>query len=261
MKISITHIDTACILIEINGFKIITDPVLDRAGKLYHHGFGSLSRKTDNPAIQKVNLNNIDLVLLSHHQHKDNLDRKGKELALTAPLIITTKAATKVFNNAVGLDNWESHSIHTQKVEDLKITAVPAQHHPNWLPEIFAGKVIGFIIEFANQKNGAIYISGDTVYFNGIDEIAKRYKIDIGIFHLGGVEFRYLTGFGKYTMNSDGLLRSVKVLKPEQIIPIHYRGWTHFKEPEIKLKQIIASSVLTKDKTTFLIPGIAKEFS
>jgi L-ascorbate metabolism protein UlaG (beta-lactamase superfamily) len=259
LKFNITHIDTACIIIEINGYKIITDPVLDKAGKLYHHGFGSISRKTDNPALQKVDLNNIDLVLLSHHQHKDNLDRKGKELALTAPLIITTKAASKVFKNAVGLDNWESQNIKTDKVKNLKITATPAQHHPSWLPEFFAGKVIGFILEFDGQENGAIYISGDTVYFNGINEIASRFKIDLGIFHVGGVEFRYLSGFGKYTMNSDDLLKSVNVLKPERIIPIHYRGWTHFKEPETKLKQTIASNILTKDKTIFLVPGIAKE--
>ena len=44
MKVNITHIDTACILLEINGYRILTDPTLDSAGKLYHHGFGSISR-------------------------------------------------------------------------------------------------------------------------------------------------------------------------------------------------------------------------
>jgi len=51
MKISITHIDTACILLDINGYKILTDPTLDNAGKLYYHGSGTFSRKTENPAI------------------------------------------------------------------------------------------------------------------------------------------------------------------------------------------------------------------
>jgi L-ascorbate metabolism protein UlaG (beta-lactamase superfamily) len=255
MKITITHIDTACVLLDINGYKILTDPTLDNAGSWYHHGFGSVSQKTDNPALQKIDLSYIDLVLLSHHQHKDNLDNKGKALALTVPKIISTKNASQVLPNVVGLNDWESYSITTEKVPGLKITATPAQHHPWWLPEFFAGKVIGFIIEFDGQKNGVLYISGDTVYFKDIEEISKRFKVDIGIFHVGSAQFRYLSGFGQYTMDSQDLLKAVQDLNPRSILPIHYKGWTHFKETEIALKKVLSSHPLTKDRTTFLVSG------
>jgi L-ascorbate metabolism protein UlaG (beta-lactamase superfamily) len=255
MKITITHIDTACILLEINGYKILTDPTLDEAGKLYYHGSGTFSRKTENPAVTIDELKDVDLVLLSHHQHKDNFDNNGKKFALTIPLILSTRSAEKKINGIIGLDDWESYKINTNKVPGLKITATPAQHHPWWVPEFLAGKVIGFIIEFNGQENGVIYISGDTVYFKGIEEVARRYKIDIGIFHLGSVEFRYLTGFGRYTMNSFELLKSVKTLKPLKIIPIHYKGWTHFKEKESLLRSRIAGNEEVKSKTIFLIPG------
>ncbi len=66
------------------------------------------------------------------------------------------------------------------------------------------------------NKNGVIYISGDTVYFKGIEQVAHRYKVDIGIFHLGSVEIRYLTGFGRYTMNSNDLFRSAEVIEPRR---------------------------------------------
>lgn len=255
MKIKITHIDTACILLEINGFRILTDPTLDNAGKLYHHGFGSMSRKTENPALQVTELNNIDLILLSHHQHKDNFDNRGKEFALSVPKIISTKKASKELKGVTGLDIWETCRIETNKCSNLRITATPAQHHPWWLPEIFAGKVIGFIIEFDEQKEGVIYISGDTVFFKGINEVAKRYIIDIGIFHVGSAQFRYLSGFGQYTMDSKGLLKSVKVLNPNTIIPIHHKGWTHFKETETTLKENLTTNELTKNKTIFLKSG------
>jgi L-ascorbate metabolism protein UlaG (beta-lactamase superfamily) len=81
MTINITHIDTACVLLEINGYKILTDPTLDKAGKLYYHGSGTFSRKTGDPAITIDQLHNVDLVLLSHHQHKDNFDNNGKKFA------------------------------------------------------------------------------------------------------------------------------------------------------------------------------------
>lgn len=254
-NISVTHIDTACILININGYKILTDPTLDNAGKLYYHGSGTFSRKTENPAININELDGIDLILLSHHQHKDNFDNNGQKFASKIPLIISTKSAAKAIKGITGLDNWESYQINTTKIPGLKITATPAQHHPWWLPEFLSGKVIGFVIEFDKQKNGVIYISGDTVYFKGIREVASRYKIDIGIFHLGSVEFRYLTGFARYTMNSSDLVKSVNILKPQKIIPIHYKGWTHFKENESSLRSAIVSHKEIESKTIFLVPG------
>jgi L-ascorbate metabolism protein UlaG (beta-lactamase superfamily) len=256
MNIKITHIETACILLEINGFKILTDPTLDNAGKLYYHGFGTFSRKTDNPALQVADLKNIDLILLSHHQHKDNFDINGKKFALTVSKIISTKQASKAIQGITGLHNWESHKIETIKLTNLTITATPAQHHPWWVPGFFAGKVIGFVIAFEEQENGVIYISGDTVYFKGIDEVARQFKIDIGIFHVGSVQFRYLTGFGQYTMDSKDLMKAVKVLNPNRIIPVHYKGWTHFKEKETILKRIIATNDKINSKTIFLKPGI-----
>lgn len=256
MNISITHIDTACILLDINGFKILTDPTLDHAGKLYYHGSGAFSRKTDEPAMSINQLNDVDLVLLSHHQHKDNFDLCGKEFALTVPLILSTRSAAKAISGITGLADWESYKIDTGKVPGLKITATPAQHHPSWVPEFLVGKVVGFIIEFAAQKNGVIYISGDTVFFKGIKNIASKYKIDIGIFHLGSAEFRYLTGFGHYTMDSADLFRSVKELNPRTIIPVHYRGWTHFKEKEKKLRAKIEADENMNYKTMFLKPGV-----
>ncbi|NOU46264.1 MAG: MBL fold metallo-hydrolase [Bacteroidales bacterium] len=255
MKINITHIDTACILLEINGYKILTDPTLDNSGSLYHHGFGSMSRKTGTPSLNPDELFDIDLVLLSHHQHKDNFDIKGRELALKVSKIISTKQAEKVLKNAVGLDNWETHQILTDKCSNLRITATPAQHRPWWIPKFFSGNVIGFIIEFDEQKDGVIYISGDTVYFNGIDEVASKYKIDIGVFHVGSAQFRYLTGFGQYTMDSKDLVKAVKVLNPNVIVPIHHNGWSHFKESDRLLYQTLSENEFTKKQTTFLTSG------
>ena len=229
MGISITHIDTACIILDINGYRIMTDPVLDSPGKRYHFGYGIFSKKTSKPALNIEQIGKIDLILLSHHQHKDNFDKKGKEFAKNVSRIITTKPGAKTMSNAVGLDNWENIKIETSKVPGLKITATPAQHHPWWLPEFFSGKVIGFILEWEGQK-GAFYISGDTVYFKGIKEIAQRFEIDTGIIHMGSVQFRYLTGFGKYTFNVSSAIKAANVLGIQRFIPVHYSGWSHFKE-------------------------------
>ncbi|OOG76719.1 MBL fold metallo-hydrolase [Algoriphagus sp. A40] len=256
MDIQITHIDTACILLEINGFKILTDPTLDQAGGIYHHGFGTFSKKTSNPSLQSSALTGVELILLSHHQHKDNFDNRGKEFTSNVSTVLSTKQAAKAIPGVTGLKEWESVAIQTPAVQGLRITATPAQHRPWWVPEVLSGKVIGFIIEFEAQKNGVIYISGDTVYFKGIHEIARRFQIDLAIMHVGSVQFRYLTGFGRYTMDSKDLLKSIQVLKPRQVIPIHSKGWTHFKESESDLKTTLSEDPLLAKKIMYLQSGV-----
>ncbi|MCK7557211.1 MBL fold metallo-hydrolase [Chitinophaga sedimenti] len=255
MDIHITHIDTACLLLEIGDFRILTDPTLDRGGRLYHHGYGAVSRKTDDPALPVAGLPEIDLVLLSHHQHKDNFDNAGKAFTINVPQVLSTRKACGVLDNIAGLAVWETFPVLTNKVRGLRITATPAQHHPWWLPEFVSGPVIGFVIEYEGQENGVIYISGDTVYFAGIDEIARRYKVDIGIMHAGGVQFPYLTGFGKYTMDSKDLLKAASIIRPNKLIPVHQRGWTHFKEREDKLKKAIDNDTFASERCIYLRPG------
>ncbi|UYQ91743.1 MBL fold metallo-hydrolase [Chitinophaga horti] len=255
MHIHITHIDTACILLEIGSFRILTDPTLDKSGQLYHHGFGALSRKTDDPALPAGGLPEVDLILLSHHQHKDNFDTQGKAFTGRVANVISTRKASREVPGVIGLSNWETYTVNTPKVSNLRITATPAQHRPWWIPEIISGPVIGFVIQYDGQSDGVIYISGDTVYFKGIDEVAKRFKVDVGIFHAGSVQFRYLSGLGKYTMDSVDLLRAVRVIRPNKIIPVHQRGWTHFKESESHLKHILEADPITRERMIYLERG------
>jgi L-ascorbate metabolism protein UlaG (beta-lactamase superfamily) len=46
--------------------------------------------KTVGPAVTEDELGPVDLVLVSHDNHPDNLDDRGRALALAAPLVLTT---------------------------------------------------------------------------------------------------------------------------------------------------------------------------
>jgi hypothetical protein len=50
LKISIINNVTVCVLLEINGFYLLSDPV-DKAGYLYQLCFGSFSSYTNTPAV------------------------------------------------------------------------------------------------------------------------------------------------------------------------------------------------------------------
>lgn len=246
MRVTLTHIDTATIILNINGFRIITDPVLDPPGRWYHFGWGSVSRKTGTPVLPAAGIGPIDLVLLSHHQHQDNLDRAGRALLERVPQVISTRAAARALPRVTGLSPWESIEINTPLVPGLKITATPAQHHPGWLPGFFAGPVIGFVLEWEGQTDGVLYISGDTVYFKGIEDVGRRFAVDAAVLHLGGVRFPYLTGGGRYTLHARDAVRAAEALHARRVIPIHFSGWSHFYERPEKAQAVLQEAGLSE---------------
>ncbi len=232
----------------------MTDPVLDKAGGRYHFGYGSISRKSSNPALTADEIGSIDLVLLSHHQHQDNFDRAGQAFTRQVPLVISTQQAARKLPNAIGLAPWEVVAIATAKVPGLCVTATPGRHHPAWLPEFFTGKVTGFIIAYAGQQEGVIYISGDTVLDKKLHRIGQNYRVDIAILHLGAVRFPYLTGFSKYTMEARDGIKLATDLRANKVIPVHTSGWSHFKEDQGQAKALFASSAVG-GKTIWLTSG------
>ena len=74
MEVHLTHIGGPTVLIEVGGWRLLTDPTFDPPGRSYRFGWGTGSRKLTGPAIAASDLGPIDAVLLSHDHHDDNLD-------------------------------------------------------------------------------------------------------------------------------------------------------------------------------------------
>jgi L-ascorbate metabolism protein UlaG (beta-lactamase superfamily) len=70
----VTHIGGPTVLLELGGWRLLTDPTFDSPGRRYPFGWGSSSRKLTGPAIPASELPPIDAVLLTHDHHGDNLD-------------------------------------------------------------------------------------------------------------------------------------------------------------------------------------------
>ncbi|WP_165352448.1 MBL fold metallo-hydrolase [Flavobacterium anhuiense] len=260
MEVTITHIDTACVLININGFKILTDPTLNKKDGFFPQYVSSpmaFSKKYCSPSLSIEEIGKIDLVLLSHDHHSDNLDKKGRIFIQTVPTVLSTTDAVKRLKNTktIGLDNWQEYNVETEKVENLKITAIPAQHTNIRRLNKIMGSVIGFTIEWQRQANGCIYISGDTVLFEGLYELEKRKKVDIAILHLGAGAFPYLKKNLRVTMNGEEAIATAQLLKPRIVMPIHYEGWWHFKQSVKSLKSEIGKSDV-KEKFLWLESGV-----
>jgi L-ascorbate metabolism protein UlaG (beta-lactamase superfamily) len=253
MKVSFTQVDTACMVININGFVIVTDPVFDKEGTVYE-GARTLF-KTASPKLQPEDIGPVDLVLLSHDQHKDNLDNAGREFIKTVKQVISTQEAVERLaqDNITGLNEWETVDIATDKIPGLCITATPCQHAPTQEQTKISGHVIGFMIGWGGQQKGALYVSGDTVYFDGIEEIARRFKVHTAVLHVGKAGFPQID-YMPLTFSTDMAIRTARLMNVEKFIPTHFEGWKHFNEqPEYLFDQITHSDI--KEKLLRLQPG------
>lgn len=256
MNVTITQIDTACMLIDINGYRIVTDPAFDAAGGNYQSGSGRVLKKTGSPALHPSDLGHVDLVLLSHDQHKDNLDDSGKEFLQTVPMVISTKEARERLGltTVTGVDEWEAVTITTDKVPGLSVTGTPCMHGSDEELHRIAGHVLGFILEWDGQKNGVLYISGDTVFFKGIEEIAERYTVDTAILHIGRAGFPAQIGDRYLTFTTEEAIRTARLMHVNKLVPTHQEGWEHFLENRAKSKEEILAAGLG-DKLVWLIAG------
>jgi L-ascorbate metabolism protein UlaG (beta-lactamase superfamily) len=223
--LTVTFIGGPTVLIELGGLRMMTDPTLDPKGAYAELNGKIAEQKTEGPAIQDVG--KIDLVLLSHDQHYDNLDTSGRELLKGVPLVLTTKgSAERVKLGSKGLDPWETCQINTPDGDQITITATPARHGPPGI-EIITGDVIGFVLDVKGKQNFQLYLTGDTVYFEGVEEVAKKFKPQYVFAFAGAARPR---GPFDLTMTSNDVLDTANAFRDAMIIPIHSEGWTHYSE-------------------------------
>jgi len=252
MNCRITHIGTATMLLEIGSIRLLTDPVFDPPGGNYYFGYGTTSKKLTSPAMRPEDIGKVDAILLSHDHHEDNLDRSGRAFLSKAKQVLTTIAGAKrLGQHAIGLKSWQSTTVTSDDLE-ITVTAVPARHG-SLGSHLMVGETTGFVLEWPGQIQGALYISGDTVWFSGISEIRKRFRISAAVLHIGKASFP-ITGPIWFTFSAKEAVRVVKALKPQTMIPIHYEGWKHFREPRAEAeREFLAAGI--QDKVQWLPLG------
>ena len=228
-EVAITHIGGPTVLLEIDGWRLLTDPTFDQPGRRYNFGWGTSSRKLAGPALAAAEIGPIDAVLLSHDHHDDNLDPAGRALLPAAGAVITTEAgARRLGGNARGLAAWERTTLEQADRPRIEITATPCRHGPP-LSRPLVGEVTGFALRWEGQEHGMLWISGDTVLYDGVREVPQRLEIGTAIVHLGGVRFP-ISGPLRYTMSGAEAAELCGLIAPRTIVPIHYEGWKHFRE-------------------------------
>ncbi len=228
---NIIYIGGPTAIFEIGGFRFMTDPTLDPAGETYHSG-ELIHKKTKGPAT--TDLGSIDFVLLSHDQHYDNLDNAGRVFLQTVPKVFTTMmGAEHLKGPCQGLTSWQTETLVSPEGVIIDITATPARHGPAG-SESLQGEVIGFLLSVRGKQGFEIYITGDTVYYEGVAEVARRYHPKYVFAFAGAAQPR---GLFDVTMRTNDVIDTALVFPNAMIIPLHFEGWAHLTQNENDILQ------------------------
>ncbi len=227
--VRLTHIGGPTVLVEVGGWRLLTDPTFDPPGRRYSFGWGTASTKVAGPAVAAADLPPVDVVLLSHDHHADNLDDAGRALLPTVGTVVTTVAgARRLGNGARGLRPWAAMTLTAPGRTSIEVTATPARHGPP-LSRPVAGAVVGFALRWDGQEHGVLWITGDTMLFGGLRAVADRLDVDTALVHLGGVRFP-VTGPLRYSMTAREAVEVCRLVRPRTVVPVHYEGWSHFRQ-------------------------------
>jgi L-ascorbate metabolism protein UlaG (beta-lactamase superfamily) len=269
--VRVTHIGGPTTLIEVDGWRLLTDPTFDAPGRRYSFGWGTSSRKVAGPAMAVGDLPPLDAVLLTHDHHGDNLDDAGRELLASAGTVLTTGAgARRLGGGAQGLAPWEIFRLDAPEAPAtpaaleaparpaIEVTATPCRHGPP-LSRPIVGDVIGFALRWDGQEHGALWISGDTVLYDGVRQVADRLDVGTALLHLGAVRFS-LTGPIRYTMTAQDAVELLGLVGAHTVLPVHYEGWTHFRQGRDAIEPVFAGAPEpVRDSIRWLPLGVATD--
>jgi L-ascorbate metabolism protein UlaG (beta-lactamase superfamily) len=231
IRTTFTLIGGPTVLIAYGGLQILTDPTFDPPGEHPRPGTSVVLRKLTAPAVAAGDLPPIDLVLLSHDHHADNLDPSGRAFLPRAGRVLTTAAgAERLGGNAHGLEPGES-----ERTGVVSVTSVPAEHGP---PEVAArnGPVIGFVLR--GEGLPSIYVSGDNASVDVARRIADEHgPFDVALLFAGGARVPVLWGERLLTLDAERAAQVAALLDPALVVPVHQEGWEHFTSPPRDLKR------------------------
>ncbi len=196
----IVYVGHATVLIELDGVRLLTDPLL-RAW------VGPLRRHSPSPPRDVAD--GLDAVLISH-LHRDHADvaslrRIGGEVPLIVPAGTRAFFEARRFEQLIELGPGDSH-----RIERVTVTATPADHQIG--RRGVAAEPIGFVVEGSRR----LYFAGDTDLFDGIAAVGQG--LDLALLPVWG----WGPTLGPGHMDPERAARAAAILAPRLAVPIHW---------------------------------------
>ncbi len=198
----ITYVGHATILVEGDGARLLTDPLLRRrVGPLVRHG----------PAPRPAIAQDLDAVLISH-LHRDHADLASlRRIGRGTPLLVPP--GSRLFFERQGFDAvTELGPGDSAQVGRLTVSAIEAVHDGGRRRFAEEPEAVGFLVE-GRQR---IYFAGDTDLFPGMGDLGSG--LDLALLPIWG----WGPTIGPGHLDPERAARAAALLSPRVAVPIHW---------------------------------------
>ncbi|HWM10706.1 MAG TPA: MBL fold metallo-hydrolase [Solirubrobacteraceae bacterium] len=196
----ITYVGHATTLIDVDGARLLTDPVLTAR-------IGHIRRIVAPPA----GCPECDAVLISHAHH-DHLHVRSLRRVPAGVPVIAPAGSARVLRRWTGHDVVEVAVGASVRVGATEVVAIPAAHDGRRLPVGPPLPTVGYLVSGTSRV--AFY--GDTDVFDGMADIAG--DLDVALLPIWGWGPR--TGPGH--MDPERAAQAAALLAPRVAVPIHW---------------------------------------
>ena len=219
-SMSITWINHASVLIRDSGSSIIVDPVL--------FGLFWPIRDFSPIAFPVEDIPPVDAVLVTHG-HYDHLDIDSlKVFKDHARYIVPLGYGHLLRENGMSRIQ-ELDWLDGTRAGSFEITFLPSNHWTMRNPFTGPNTALwgGYLVRTPSGR--AIYISGDTAYFDRFEEIGRMARIDLAVINLGAYEPRWF--MKKSHMNPEETVRAFRELGADRLLVVHWGSFRLGDEP------------------------------
>ena len=204
MADAVTWIGHSTVLLEVDGARLLTDPLLRQ--RAVH-----LRRSERPPAVSRV-----DGVLISH-LHYDHLDVASlREVGRNVPVVLP-RGAARMLRWRGFADVREVEAGDVVEVAGGAVRVTPAEHDPSWRPGTRPVKAVGYLPD-------GVFFAGDTDLFPGMADLGP---VDVALLPVAGRGPRLPAGH----MNPERAAEALTLLRPRLAIPIHWGTFAPWRAP------------------------------
>lgn len=231
----IQQIRNATLIIQYAGKKFLIDPFLAEKGT-YPPFRNSLRQDRNNPLVNlplpvdEIILN-VDAVIVTH-LHLDHYDEAAKT---SLPKTIKMFVQNKNDASNVKIDGFTNVEVLNEYTVfgDIRLTKTRGEHGRGEILKNL-GLVCGVVFNHPLEKT--LYIAGDTVWYEGIQEEIRTHKPEIIVVNAGDNQF--LQG-GSLVMGKEDVYEVYKASPNSKIIASHMEAVNHWTLSREELKSYI----------------------
>jgi L-ascorbate metabolism protein UlaG (beta-lactamase superfamily) len=191
MSVTVTWYGHACFQFQVDGTRLLVDPFL-----------------TGNPQAAIAPDEVAADVILVSHGHGDHVG-DTVEIAKRTGAMVIANFEIQNWLSAQGIEHTHPMHIGGGRNFDWGRVKLTMAQHGSMLPDgIYGGNPCGFLFYLAGKK---IYHACDTGLFYDMKLIGDE-GVDLAILPIGD----------NFTMGPADALRAVELIRPDQVVPIHY---------------------------------------